>query len=140
MVILFKQLYMYNWPRRIIHILYGWSLTHHYGKPSYPQLVAEMVALMGIPPESFLLRSPSEVCRNWFNDAGEWHCVYWEIKLPHLQLEEEEKVLKDAGVDNHPFLQFMRHILVWEPEKRATASELLADPWLASVTSSSTLL
>jgi len=28
MVILFKQLYMYNWPRRIIHILYGWSLTH----------------------------------------------------------------------------------------------------------------
>ena len=26
MVILFRQLYMYNWPRRIIHILYGWSL------------------------------------------------------------------------------------------------------------------
>jgi hypothetical protein len=57
--------------------------------------------------------------------------------MPHLKLEEEEKVLNDAGVDNGPFLQFMRRILVWEPEKRATASELLADPWLASVASSS---
>jgi hypothetical protein len=24
---LFKQLYMYKWPRRIIHILYGWSIN-----------------------------------------------------------------------------------------------------------------
>jgi len=24
--ILFKQLFMYNWPWRCIHILYGWSL------------------------------------------------------------------------------------------------------------------
>ena len=99
-----------------------------------------MFALMGTPPESFLLRSPSEVRRNWFNDAGEWQCIHREIKVPCLQLEDEEKVLKDAGVDNGPFLQFMRRILVWEPEKRATASELLADPWLASITSSSKLL
>ena len=60
--------------------------------------------------------------------------------MPRLQLEEEEKVLKDAGVDNTPFLRFLRRILVWEPEKRATASELLADPWLASVIPSSKLL
>jgi serine/threonine-protein kinase SRPK3 len=99
-----------------------------------------MVSLMGTPPESFLLRSPFEVRRNWFNEAGEWDCVHREIKVPHLQLEEEERVLKDAGVNNRLFLQFMRRILVWEPEKRATASELLADPWLASVTSSSTFL
>jgi hypothetical protein len=97
-----------------------------------------MVGLMGAPSASFLLRSPPEM-RGWVNDAGEWCCVHQEIKVPRLKLEEEEKVFKDAGVDNDPFLQFMRRIFVWEPEKRATASELLADPWLASITSSSTL-
>jgi len=110
------------------------------GKRSYPQLVAEMVALMGAPPASFLLRSPPEMRQGWVNDAGEWCYVDHEIKVPHLKLEEEEKVLKNAGVNNDPFLRFMRRILVWEPEKRATASELLADPWLASITSSSKLL
>jgi len=99
-----------------------------------------MVALMGAPPASFLLRSPPEMRQGWVNDAGEWCYVDHEIKVPHLKLEEEEKVLKNASVDNEPFLQFMRRILVWEPEKRATASELLADPWLASITSSSKLL
>ena len=99
-----------------------------------------MVGLMGAPPTSFLLRSPHEVRRHWLNDAGEWSCVHQAIKVVRLKLEEEEKVLRDAGVNNGPFLQFMRRILLWEPEKRATASELLADPWLASITSSSTLL
>ena len=55
--------------------------------------------------------------------------------MPRLKLEE----VKDTGA-NANFLQFMKRILVWEPEKRATASELLADPWLASITSSSTCL
>ena len=60
--------------------------------------------------------------------------------MPRIKLEEEEKVFKDTGADNGRFLHFMKRILVWEPDNRATASELLADPWLASVTSSSTLL
>lgn len=103
-------------------------------------LVAEMIALMGKPPATFLLRSPPEVRQRWVNDAGEWSCVHPDIKVPHLQLDDEEKVLKDAGVDSTPFLRFLRRILVWEPERRATASELLADPWLASVIPSSKLL
>ncbi len=65
--------------------------------------------------------------------------VVIKIKVPHLKLEEEEKVLKNAGVNSDPFLQFMGRILL-EPEKWATASELLANPWLASITSGSTLL
>ena len=97
-----------------------------------------MIALMGKPPASFLLRSPSDVRRIWFDDNGEW--CYKGISVPALKLEEEEKVLKGAGVNNGPFVRFMKRILVWEPAKRATASELLADPWLASVTPSSKLL
>ena len=99
-----------------------------------------MLALLGPPPTQFLLCSPSEVRQSWVDDAGEWCCEHQQIKVPYLKLEAEEKVLMDAGVDNGPFLQFMKRILVWEPEKRATASELLADPWLASITPSSTLL
>lgn len=98
-----------------------------------------MIALMGIPPATFLMRSRPDVHRNWVNDNGEWCFECQEIKVPILKLEEEEKVLKDAGINNGPFLRFMKRILVWEPEKRATASELLADPWLASVTPSSKL-
>jgi serine/threonine protein kinase len=110
------------------------------GQPSYPQLVAEMIAVMGKPPATFLQRSLPEVRQRWVNDAGEWSCTHPEVKVPRLQLEEEEKVLKDAEVDNTPFLRFLRRILVWEPERRATASELLADPWLASFTPSLKLL
>ena len=99
-----------------------------------------MVALMGPPPATFLQRSPSGVRQHWVNDAGEWTCVHPDIRVPHLKLEEQEKVLREAGVDNTPFLRFLRRILVWEPERRATASELLADPWLASVVPSPTLL
>jgi serine/threonine-protein kinase SRPK3 len=99
-----------------------------------------MIALMGKPPPAFILRSPSEVRQRWISDAGEWSFVHPNIKLPRLKLEEEESVLKNAGVDNTPFLQFIRRILVWEPERRATASQLLADPWLASVIPSSKLL
>lgn len=108
------------------------------GRPNDSQLVAEMIALMGKPPATFLLRSPSEVRQFWVDDTGEWTCAHPVVKA--LTLEEEECILKEAGVVNTPFLQFMRRILVWEPEKRATASELLADPWLASVIPSSRLL
>jgi len=90
-----------------------------------------MIALMGKPPASFLLRSPPEVRQRWVDDTGEWTCGHPKVEV--LTMEEEEHVLKDAGVDNTRFLQFMRRILVWEPESRATASDLLADPWLVSV-------
>ena len=36
------------------------------------------------------------------------------------------------GEDKRLFLQFVRKMLKWLPEERATAAELLADPWLHS--------
>jgi len=64
------------------------------GEQSYPQLIAEMVGLMGAPPASFLLHSPPVMRQGWVNDAGEWCCVHEEIEVPRLNLEEEERVLK----------------------------------------------
>jgi hypothetical protein len=47
--------------------------------------------------------------------------AHQEIKVPRLNPEDEGKVLKDAGANNE---QLMRRILVWQPEKRAIASEI----------------
>ena len=35
-----------------------------------------------------------------------------------------------AGQDKELFINFAKKMLAWQPEERATAKELLADPWL----------
>lgn len=37
------------------------------------------------------------------------------------------------GQERALFINFARRMLTWLPEKRATAKELLDDPWLTSV-------
>ena len=37
-----------------------------------------------------------------------------------------------SGDDKRNFLRFVARMLEWLPEDRATARELLADPWLHS--------
>lgn len=47
--------------------------------------------------------------------------------IPHARtLEALETRLKDKS----SFLRFIRKTLTWMPEERATAKELLQDPWL----------
>lgn len=51
--------------------------------------------------------------------------------IPHARkLEDEvpECILEEKQVNT--FLTFMRRMLCWVPEERATAAELLSDPWL----------
>ena len=43
-------------------------------------------------------------------------------------LEAEAKALE--GNEKAEFLRFLRRMLHWQPEKRASARELLQDPWL----------
>lgn len=50
-----------------------------------------------------------------------------------LETEVPEWILEVKEED--PFLSFMRRVLRWLPEKRATAAELLNDPWLTPSTS-----
>ena len=45
-------------------------------------------------------------------------------------LEESEERL--SGENKRAFLVFVRRMLQWRPEDRATARELLEDPWLCS--------
>ena len=49
--------------------------------------------------------------------------------MPQLSLEESVPALD--GETKEEFLNFIRSMLKWLPEKRKRASELLKDPWMA---------
>ena len=85
--------------------------------------LAEMVALLGPPPLEYLHRSKTSW--TYFDDAGNWKVA---AKIPDTSLEISEGRLE--GDNKAAFLQFIRKMLQWNPEKRSTAKELLADPWL----------
>ena len=50
-------------------------------------------------------------------------------KLLDATLAAEEKVLE--GAEKTQFLAFMRRMLQWRPEDRASAKDLMEDPWLS---------
>ena len=49
--------------------------------------------------------------------------------VPQLSLEESVSALD--GENKKQFLDFVRSMLRWLPEKRTRASELLDNPWMA---------
>lgn len=55
--------------------------------------------------------------------------AYPEKPLPARSLEDLACV-RDQGRDVDDFADFVRRTLVWQPEERATAAELLQHPWL----------
>jgi serine/threonine protein kinase len=69
----------------------------------------------------------------WFDENGKWlEPDYNDPErlplLPSSSLEAAEENL--IGKDKELFLNFIKSMLQWEPEKRKTARELLNDPWL----------
>ncbi|EPE36474.1 Protein kinase-like (PK-like) [Glarea lozoyensis ATCC 20868] len=86
---------------------------------------AEMIALLGSPPQGVLDGSP--IIREFFDNNGNW---IDETKVPSKSLEEMEENL--TGRDQVAFLEFMRKMLRWVPEDRMSAFDLLDDPWLNS--------
>ncbi|KAL4915211.1 kinase-like domain-containing protein [Aspergillus aurantiobrunneus] len=77
--------------------------------------LAEMQGVLGGPPAEFLARSE----RSKWRDAA---------PIPASNLSAREERLQGDGKDD--FLRFLRRMLCWIPEERATAKELLFDPWL----------
>jgi serine/threonine protein kinase len=66
-----------------------------------------------------------------------WHRAYYEFHLgkwkgaasvPEHDLDTLEERLQ--GDEKDDFLRFLSRMLCWQPEERATAKELLFDPWL----------
>ncbi|KAM0116433.1 hypothetical protein ACP6JC_007025 [Aspergillus fumigatus] len=86
--------------------------------------LAQIIAALGPPPVEFLAKTPERRADFW-DDEGKWLGL---APIPEARtMEALECRLKDkAG-----FLSFIRRALTWMPEERATAKELLQDPWLS---------
>ncbi|PMB71389.1 hypothetical protein BM221_001476 [Beauveria bassiana] len=93
--------------------------------------LAEITALLGPPPKHLLTRG--RLASKFFSeqaDTAELLGTYAAgIDLPtSTSLEEQETLL--TGDDKKKFLEFMRKMLQWSPERRSTARELFQDAWL----------
>ncbi|KAI0199485.1 hypothetical protein F4808DRAFT_432616 [Astrocystis sublimbata] len=143
---------MWSFGILIWELLTDRTLFKHSDPKSYSAVehLAGMIAILGpVPPELIkrekIMRTASwgpqvknpkgEICTNaagffggpFFTDDGTFisndlvpHARIWENELPECVPKEEA----DA------FFKFMRRMLCWIPDDRATAGELKRDPWL----------
>jgi serine/threonine protein kinase len=88
--------------------------------------LAQMVETLGFFPKSFALSGVNS--KKYFNTKGELRRIkqlrIWPLKnvlLEKYRLKEEEASLLTS---------FLLPMLVYEPEKRATAEEMIEHPWL----------
>jgi len=103
--------------------------------------LASIVGLLGPPPLEFLQRS--EFSSVYFDDSGKSFIPKMRIRQPNIHTagnwkcvnpvrsvswEESERNLKDSNKKG--FLDFVRKMVRWAPESRASVAELLGDPWL----------
>ncbi|GIZ36626.1 hypothetical protein CKM354_000009600 [Cercospora kikuchii] len=94
--------------------------------------LAEMIALLGHPPEAFLARS--QLRSEFYSESGQWNAG---IPIPESRsMGERESVLafSEDFEDREAFLRLIDKMLQWEPEKRCTARELAEDEWIVKHT------
>ncbi|OJJ42004.1 hypothetical protein ASPZODRAFT_137574 [Penicilliopsis zonata CBS 506.65] len=85
--------------------------------------LAEMQAVLGSPPVEFLARSERSLF--FWDENGNWKGA---VPIPDYDLHTLEERLE--GDEKDDFLRFLRRMLCWLPEERASAKDLLFDPWL----------
>ncbi|MCJ1400130.1 hypothetical protein MMC11_003334 [Xylographa trunciseda] len=85
--------------------------------------LARMIALLGPPPKDLLERGI--LTKHFFDEHG----IFIASKdIANTSLEVEEETLE--GEEKVEFLRFLRRMLCWRPQDRASAGELLKDPWM----------
>ncbi|KAJ3538815.1 hypothetical protein NM208_g5740 [Fusarium decemcellulare] len=148
---------MWNFGAMIWELLSGRSLFYqpraHLYSPA--QHLADMIALIGDIPPSIIERERS--MRHWrwsppalnphgklstnaaefyggpfFADDGSFAHDGLVPRTRNLESEVPECIHEENQVGD--FLAFMRRMLSWVPEERATAAQLLSDPWLQAST------
>ncbi|KAJ5161763.1 CMGC protein kinase [Penicillium capsulatum] len=80
--------------------------------------LAEMIALLGPPPSSMIAESHATLARKFLHD----HLI------PDRRIEDTLPLLEDEA--KKELLAFAKRMLVWDHEERATARELLEDPFM----------
>ncbi|EFY85852.1 protein kinase-like protein [Metarhizium acridum CQMa 102] len=87
------------------------------------QHLAEMVSLMGPPPQCFLEKS--EKCQQYWDAEGNWIA---STPIPLQSFESRECRLE--GKDKEQLLCLIRTILCWLPEERPSAQDLIENEFL----------
>ena len=95
------------------------------GENSSLHHMAEMVAVLGLPPLDYLWGT--ETSWDYFDKTGNWKGA---VEIPRISLEDSEEQL--SGENKALLLDFMRKMLHWVPEKRQTAKQLLDHSWLSN--------
>ncbi|KFY13968.1 hypothetical protein V492_02940 [Pseudogymnoascus sp. VKM F-4246] len=93
--------------------------------------LTELISILGPPPPELIKRD--ERSAEWFDGNGKWlepdeNEPERLPLLPSSGLKSAEENLN--GKDKELFLNFIKSMLQWEPEKRKTARDLLNVPWL----------
>ncbi|KAJ5154926.1 uncharacterized protein N7500_010365, partial [Penicillium coprophilum] len=84
---------------------------------------AELIAVLGPPPAAFLALNPEKAAQFW-DEEGRWREV---VPIPEIGTLGSLEGQMDLPL---AFVNFMRRTLTWMPNERATAKDLLEDPWL----------
>ena len=106
------------------HLFTGRDPEHHAYRSRMH--LASIIALLGLPPQELIARGRRGA--EFFTEDGAFKPSIPLLPPPPRSLEDIETNLQ--GEDKERFLQLMRKMLQWLPEKRSTARELLQDPWL----------
>ncbi|PYH35152.1 kinase domain protein [Aspergillus neoniger CBS 115656] len=89
--------------------------------------IAQMIRLLGPPPSQFLNKCDPHIRSDLFSPQG-------AFKFPELVPSEEFNFSSMTpflcGEDKRLFIEFVRRMLQWEPERRSSAKDLYNDPWL----------
>ena len=95
--------------------------------------LARMVALLGPPPEELLADSGPRALE-FFNEDGSAKGEVPNETLESVLTSSLEQADKTMTVEESKvFLTFIRRTLTWAAGNRASASELLIDPWITNV-------
>ncbi|KAK5627602.1 hypothetical protein RRF57_003317 [Xylaria bambusicola] len=90
--------------------------------------LANMIALLGPPPLDFLNRNKTYL--QFWREGGDWRGI---VPIPRKRTFESLD-LSLMGEEKARFLDFLRALLCWAPEKRLTAKQALSHPWLTAPT------
>ncbi|KAJ5793962.1 hypothetical protein N7457_000561 [Penicillium paradoxum] len=101
------------------------SADHTAGDLYQATHLAEMIAVLGPPPAGFLALNP-EIAAGYWDGDGKWGDIVPIPEKPMLESLEGQMGLP------REFVGFLRRTLSWMPSERATAKDLLEDPWLKS--------
>lgn len=91
---------------------------------------AQMIRLLGPPPSELLARADRGTLSKYYDEQGRFR--YPEL-VPGETFTLENSTPMLEGQDRELFVKFARRMLTWLPEQRATAKELLDDPWITSM-------